>query len=543
MKGAARSLRGADSILVAGTLAFLLLSGTAPLCGMSTFVRGDADGNGSVNLSDAVEILKGLFVASSFTECPDAADTDDDGAFNLSDAVFLLNHLFAGGPAPPAPFPESGVDLSPDTLDLPEAACGVGPANPTLLRPGTSSVAISGNGRIVAHITTGKFLVENRVTREVLLDHDHRVETLTREEAGTFLDALEERGIHVDEETRLCLLVHSNVLLGVDHLHASLSSDGARVAYEVRNWIKAGDTVFQYSSVQVEDIPHGAAYLVSVSSSGDEADATCILPRISGDGRRIVFLSRATNLVHTGTSGGFQVYVHDLESRRTELVSLDHRGFASIPRAAESPPMRPDINFDGTRIVFATNAFGLDDLARNWRGYPAVYLRDLERESTTLLSGPLDGGPVDGASFAPRISDDGHWVVFLSAVSGVLQREDVAPGRYYTYLYDVRTGRAVDVLRDPATGNSGYPGDLSSDGTRIVFDVRCDLCVRRHVYLFDRGTGRTDVVSTNADGEPGHASSWNPVISQDGRFVAFSTDARNLLPRGESGSCLRFVPR
>jgi hypothetical protein len=81
-----------------------------------TFIRGEANGDGSVDLADAVRILLVLFNGEP-TDCRDALDTNDDGALNITDPIRLLDYLFAGGPAPLAPFPAEGQDSSADSLD------------------------------------------------------------------------------------------------------------------------------------------------------------------------------------------------------------------------------------------------------------------------------------------------------------------------------------------------------------------------------------------------------------------------------------------
>jgi len=79
------------------------------------FVRGDANGDGQLNISDAVQILLVLFAAKP-TDCFDALDTNDSGDVNIADAVYLLSYLFAGGESPPPPFPIPGDDPTPDDL-------------------------------------------------------------------------------------------------------------------------------------------------------------------------------------------------------------------------------------------------------------------------------------------------------------------------------------------------------------------------------------------------------------------------------------------
>jgi ferredoxin len=99
--------------------AFAVLAGECP-----SFQRGDANADGTQNLSDAVAILSYLFLGGSIA-CVDASDTDSSSRVELTDAVYLLNHLFLGGPSPGAPFPDCG-KLPEDSTPLgcAETRCG-----------------------------------------------------------------------------------------------------------------------------------------------------------------------------------------------------------------------------------------------------------------------------------------------------------------------------------------------------------------------------------------------------------------------------------
>jgi sugar lactone lactonase YvrE len=86
------------------------------------FVRGDVDGSGKIELTDAVRSLGFLFRGGATPPCFDAADVNDDGLVNISDPIAALQYLFLGASAPPAPFPERGPDPSPDGLSCGGAA-------------------------------------------------------------------------------------------------------------------------------------------------------------------------------------------------------------------------------------------------------------------------------------------------------------------------------------------------------------------------------------------------------------------------------------
>jgi len=81
------------------------------------FIRGDANSDTKVDITDTAAILATLFLGATGLDCPDAADVNDDGGLDISDAVFGLSYLFLGGEAPPKPFPNPGSDVTQDGLD------------------------------------------------------------------------------------------------------------------------------------------------------------------------------------------------------------------------------------------------------------------------------------------------------------------------------------------------------------------------------------------------------------------------------------------
>jgi hypothetical protein len=83
---------------------------------LKSFLRGDANGDGAQDISDAVAILSFLFLGEGINDCKDAADVNDDGSNDISDAVALLNYLFSGAVQPPMPFDSCGTDPSIDGL-------------------------------------------------------------------------------------------------------------------------------------------------------------------------------------------------------------------------------------------------------------------------------------------------------------------------------------------------------------------------------------------------------------------------------------------
>ncbi len=81
------------------------------------FIRGDANQDKRVDISDPIFILRYIFSGGAAPRCFDAADNNNDSRMDISDPIFLLNYLFRGGPQPSSPFPIPGVDPDHDTLD------------------------------------------------------------------------------------------------------------------------------------------------------------------------------------------------------------------------------------------------------------------------------------------------------------------------------------------------------------------------------------------------------------------------------------------
>jgi hypothetical protein len=82
----------------------------------STFLRGEANGDGTIDISDGLFILSFLFLGEAAPSCPDALDADDGGEVDISDAVRIFGFLFLGDPEPPPPFGACGYDFTGDSL-------------------------------------------------------------------------------------------------------------------------------------------------------------------------------------------------------------------------------------------------------------------------------------------------------------------------------------------------------------------------------------------------------------------------------------------
>ncbi len=96
-----------------------------------SFIRGDASGDGSLDIADAVAALAHLF-SGDLVDCLVPVDTNDDGLVDVADPIYLLSHLFGSGPDPAPPYPGCGFDPTPDALgcSVEPSSCASTPASP-----------------------------------------------------------------------------------------------------------------------------------------------------------------------------------------------------------------------------------------------------------------------------------------------------------------------------------------------------------------------------------------------------------------------------
>ncbi len=272
---------------------------------------------------------------------------------------------------------------------------------------------------------------------------------------------------------------------------------------------------------------------VSLGASGTQGNSNSFHPSISADGRYVAFFSYATNLVPGDTNGSSDVFVHDRQTGQTTRVSVDSSGGQGNERSHY-----PSLSADGRYVAFdsyATNLVG--DTNRDWD----VFVHDRQTGQTTRVSVDSSGGQGNNGSFWPSISAGGRYVAFSSSATNLV------PGDTNGYLdvlvHDRQTGQTTRASVFGAQGNGDSLGRLSisADGSCVAFNSYADNLVPGDtngdwdVFVHDRQTGQTTRVSVDASGAQGNGGSYYPSITADARFVAFASDAPNLVPGDTNG--------
>ena len=272
---------------------------------------------------------------------------------------------------------------------------------------------------------------------------------------------------------------------GGDRQHPCISGDGRFIVFEAAQRSPGGIDLHVHMQIMLRDRRNGTTRMLSVGPDGTPGNATSSNPVISADGRVVAFESAATNLVagDDPNGGAYDIYVMALDTAAIARVSLDDRSRPSPLGFSVSPT----ISADGRYVAFTSSAM-LDgslptpDRSPNPKpGLPStqVFVRDLQRGVTERASAAANGRPPNGASYLPAISGDGRWVAFVSNAT-----------------------------------------DLAAGDRNDVSDV----------YLRDLVTSTTRLVS-GGGGRAGDGGSTRPALSQNGRFVAFQSDASDLVCR------------
>ncbi|MCI0644217.1 MAG: calcium-binding protein [Chloroflexi bacterium] len=289
--------------------------------------------------------------------------------------------------------------------------------------------------------------------------------------------------------------------------------------------------------------PPGVTEWVSVSSDGTGANSFSDMPAISADGRFVAFVSLADNLVPEDTNGFADTFVHDRLTATTERVSVSSReregnGHSGLVGVAAYPA----ISGDGRFVAFVSEADNLVSGDRN--GLADVFVRDRLLGTTERVSVSGDGSEANGSSEGPAISADGRFVAFHSNAPNLVPGANPPLFAEEVYVRDRATG-TTEIISINSAGEAGnnlnFRADISADGRFVVFSSSADNLVPglqsgHQVYLRDRAAGTIERISEDATGNPGDGTSVLPKVSLDGRFVAFQTNTGNLIGDGNHES-------
>lgn len=315
-----------------------------------------------------------------------------------------------------------------------------------------------------------------------------------------------------------------------DSHNVTFSADGSVVAFEsYANNLVPNDT--GGSDVFVRNQTTGAIVRASVSPAGTGGNGYSYWPSLSADGRYVVFASEANNLVGGDGNGDMDVFRRDLLAGTTTRVSVSSSGAES-----DADSSRPFLSADGRYVLFNSEAWNLDAIDRN--AYADPFLHDTQEGATQATVRIAYGTQGAGFSAQARIdtTPQGRFLSFVSRASNLVPGDFTPLFDVFVRHLDTGATQRINVTAEGGQADSdGYRPRLSADGRHVAFysDAtnlagNAGNAFALDVFLRDRQTGTTELVSVGNSGEAGNHHSAAPELSADGRFVVFQSLAGNL---------------
>lgn len=301
-----------------------------------------------------------------------------------------------------------------------------------------------------------------------------------------------------------------------------------------------------YAATGAQSCPAAASTArLSISTKGELANGECYSPSISADGVVVAFISTATNLVTADSNGHPDVFVHDRGDQSTERASLGAGG-----ADANAAALGCHVSGDGRFVVYHSAASNLASGDSN--GLSDVFLWNRITKTTQCISVLPSGVAASGDSAGGSLSFDGSFVAFSSAAPDLISGDN--NGDWDLFLWSSQTG-SIELVSVGLAGGSGNAQShatgqnvvVSRDGRFVAFSslasdlVNGDTNGKFDVFLRDRWAGITERVSLGASGVEANGNSFGGGMSDDGRIICFMGDATNLVSSATTPGVRGFV--
>jgi Tol biopolymer transport system component len=327
---------------------------------------------------------------------------------------------------------------------------------------------------------------------------------------------------------------------------SALSDDGQWVAFSsvAANLVARSDGA-GLRDVFLRNIATGEVQLASRNAAGLPGDgASGSAVDVSADGRFVAFDSWASDLVPGDVVGTLDVFVFDRLSGAVSRVSVSTAG---VPGNAASAEVR--LASDGSRVTFSSWADNL--VPGDSNGLQDVFVHELASGTTWRVSEDAAGVGGIGASHSPEISATGQFIAYASRANNLVA--EPLSVYHYIFVHDALSGETWHASKDSfgefGHGDSDTRPSITPDGRFVAFASQAynlalpeaDLNWESDVFVHDHLTGLTRRVSVHSGGGEGSGGSIQPSISADGRFVAFTSGAPDLVDDDQNAVLDVFV--
>ena len=327
---------------------------------------------------------------------------------------------------------------------------------------------------------------------------------------------------------------------GVYSNGSPISADGRYVVFITSAANVVPNDGNSHTDVFIRDRKKGTTKRVSVNSNEEEAQGgDSVDPAISPDGRFVVFQSTADNLVPNDLNGAADVFIRDREKGVTKRVSVNSSEEESHGGGTEA-----SLSADGRYVLFGSTS---DNLAPGANGSEQAYVRDRREGTTRRVSVNAGGHQANQSVGYMSISNSGRFVVFESNANNLVKHDTNGQTDVFVRDRHSKTTRRVSVTS--AEGQvknwSGY-AHVSPSGRFVAFEspnahlVAGDDNGIVDVFVRDIRHGITTRVTSRSGGSSPNGSEY-PTITSDGRFVGFQSDVNNLVPGDTNGFTDAFV--
>ncbi len=304
----------------------------------------------------------------------------------------------------------------------------------------------------------------------------------------------------------------------------SQSADGTKVVFNSCS----GNLMEGVSGCQVyyKNMVTGEVKLVSSTSGGvaniGQSDNFAL--KISGDGNRVAFLIKSTNLTNE-SDGTWGIYAKDMTTGKIIRVDTSSSGIVA-DRATNTNPNSydPNLSYDGKKIIFMSDSSNLVDVGVDENNDSDIFVKDFDTGETKLVSAAADGTVGNIGSNSSSISGDGKRAAFSSGANNLIAN-DTDPLRSYLFMKNLETGEVTKFR----TGNSGsfFPS-LNYDGTKMAF-----VSWSSNLFESINGSGPDlmildvpQLMITLATPNNNSSSDLSAItMAQDGKSVVFQTQA------------------
>lgn len=273
--------------------------------------------------------------------------------------------------------------------------------------------------------------------------------------------------------------------------------------------------------------------VISKGTGGEPANGNSTTASLSADGRFVAFASSASNLVAGDANGFSDVFLYDRDTDVLILVSAGPGGVAANGNSSDVA-----ISADGRYLAYASAA---RNLTATLAGPESVYVYDRMLGQNEIASVSSDGTPDNIQSRRPAISADGRYVAFRSISNNLVVNDTNNTSDIFVRDRQAGTTERVSVSSAGVQANdSSQNPSLSADGRYVTFDSFASNLVpgdtgARDIFVHDRQSGSLIRASVTPAGANGNGASLLPQLSADGRYLAFNSDATNLVAGDTNG--------